>query len=117
MLIRIRRRYLFAEQLECLLTRATNFFVHACRPRLHFFVHPVTAGFAVDDADAFADRVEDELGLLGDQGPFEGEKIAGVGEDGVELIVAEGFDGAVDVGGFDDVAVGFEGFEKVTIGG
>ncbi len=105
------------EELEGFLAGAADAFVDVTGPRLHLFVHPVTAGFTVDDAYAFADRVEDELGLLGDQGAFEGKEVAGIGEDGVELIVAEGFDGAVDVGGFDDVAVGFEGFEKGTIGG
>ena len=96
------------EELEGFLAGAADAFVYVARPRLHLLVHPVAAGVAVDDADAFADRVEDELGLLGDECPFEGEEVAGVGEDGVELVVAEGFDRVVDAGGFDNVGVGLE---------
>ena len=93
-----------AEQLEGFLTRAADLLVHPRWPGLHLLVHPVTAALAVDDADAFADRVEDQVGLLGDEGTFEGKEIGGVGEDGVEMVVAEGLDRLVDAGGFDDVA-------------
>ena len=95
---------LLAEELEGFLARAADLFVHPRRPGLHLLVHPVTAALAVDDADAFADRVEDQVGLLGDQGTFERKEVGGVGEDGGELIVAEGFDRFVDRGHLDDVA-------------
>ena len=95
------------EKLEGFLTGAADAFVYVARPRLHLLVHPVTAGVPVDDADAFADRVQDELGLLGNKGPFEGEEVAGVGEDGVELVVAEGLNRVVDAGAFDNVGVRF----------
>ena len=67
---------LLAEELEGFLTRAADLFVHARRPGLHLLVHPVTAALAVDDADAFADRVEDQIGLLGDERAFSGRKSA-----------------------------------------
>ena len=104
------------EELESFLAGAADAFVYVARPRLHLLVHPVTAGVPVDDADAFADRVQDELGLLGDERTLEGKEVAGVGEDGVELVVAEGFDRVVDAGAFDNVRVGLQGFEKVGVG-
>jgi hypothetical protein len=94
---------LLAEQLEGALAGAADFFVHVRGPRRHPLVHPITAALAVDDADPFADRVEDEVSLLGDEGALEGEEVAGVGEDGVEVLVAEGLDRLVDGGDLDDV--------------
>ena len=104
------------EELEGFLAGAADPLVYVPGPRLHLLVHPVTAGVPVDDADALADRVQDELGLLGDKGSFEGEEIAGVGEDRVELVVAEGFDRLVDARALDDVAMGFQCVEKAGVG-
>ena len=66
------------EQFKRLLTRAANFFMHPRRPGLHLFVHPVTAALAVDDANAFADCVENQVRLLGDQRALQRQKIGGV---------------------------------------
>jgi hypothetical protein len=74
------------EQLEGFLTRAADLLVYPRRPGLHLLVHPVTAALAVDDADAFADRVEDQVGLLRDQGALERQEIARIGEDGGEML-------------------------------
>ena len=105
------------EEEEGFLAGSADAFVHVAGPLLHLFIHPVTACVAVYDANAFADRVQDELGLLGDQGTFEGEEITGVGEDGIELFVAENFDGPVNAGRFDHVAMGSKGVEKGGVGG
>jgi hypothetical protein len=107
---------LLFEELEGFLAGATDAFVYVAGPLLHLLVHPVTAGVPVDDADAFADRVQDELGLLGNKRPFEGEEVAGVGEDGVELVVPEGFDRVVDARAFDNVSVRFKRIEKPGVG-
>jgi len=85
-------------------------------PALHLLVHPATAPLAVDDADAFADGVENQVGLLGDQGAFEGEKIAGIGEDGVEVVVAQGLDGLVNGGDLDDVGLAPERIDNGFVG-
>jgi hypothetical protein len=108
---------LLFEEEEGFLAGAADAFVHVAGPLLHLLVHPVTAGVAIDDADAFADRIQDKLGLLGDERAFEGEEVAGVGEDGIELFVAEDFDGPVDAGRFDHIAIGSQGVEKGSIGG
>ena len=87
---------LLAEELERVLAGAADFLVHPRRPRLHLLVHPVAAALAVDDADAFADRVEDQVGLLADERTFEREEVGRVGEDRIEVVVPEGFDRLID---------------------
>ncbi len=99
---------LLAEEIEGFLTRAADFFVNPRGPGLHLFVHPVGAAFAIDDADAFADGVEDEIGLLADEGAFEGEEIGGFGKDGGELIGLDQFDGFVDGVDLLDITTRFE---------
>ena len=50
------------------------------------------------------------------QGAFEGKEIGGIGEDGGEMIVAEGFDRLVDGGDLHDVAAGPQGVDRGNIG-
>ena len=83
--------------------------VYLARPGLHLLVHPVTAGVAIDDADAFADGVENELGLLGYKRALEWEKIRCIGENRIELISAEEIDGVIDVVGLHDIRMIAEG--------
>ena len=87
---------LLAEQLEGFLAGAADLLVHLRRPGLHLLVHPVTAALAVDDADAFADRVEDQVRLLGDRVRVRAGGNRRVGEDGVEVVVAQRLDRLVD---------------------
>jgi len=91
------------EQLERALAGSADLLVDVRRPRRHPLVHPVTAALPVDDAHALADRVEDQVGLLADEGALEGEEVAGVGKDGVEVLVTEGLDRLVDGGDLYDV--------------
>ena len=93
-----------AEQIKGFLTGAADLFVYPRRPRLHLFIHPVTAGLAVDDADAFADRIEHKVGLLGNKGTFERKEISRIGKDGGEVLLAEQFDGLVNGGDFHHLA-------------
>jgi hypothetical protein len=108
---------LAGEELEGFLAGSADALVDVAGPRLHLLVHPITAGVAVDDADALADRVEHELGLLGDQRPLEGEEVAGVGENGVEFVVSEGFERLVDGGNLCHLAAGPKGLEEAGVRG
>jgi hypothetical protein len=92
-----------AEQFECFLTRAANLLVYPCRPKLHLLIHPITAALAVDDADTFADGVQDEVRLLGDQRALERKEIGRVGKDRRVMIVPQRFDRLVNAAGFDNV--------------
>jgi len=38
--------------------------VYPRRQAAIFLIHPVTAGLAIDDTHPFADRIEDQIGLL-----------------------------------------------------
>src|SRR5436305_10577275 len=90
--VRRLRTHLMTEQLVCLLARAADLLVYPRRPSLHLLVHPVTAAFAIDDADAFADGVEDQVGLLGDESAFERQEVGGVGKDRGVMIVSQRLD-------------------------
>ena len=102
------RGNLLAENLERFLARPADLLMHPRRPRLHLLVHPVAAALAIDDANPFADRVENQIGLLGNQGPLEGKEIGRVGKDGGKLIVTKGVDRFVNRGDLDHIAVDFE---------
>ncbi len=95
---------LLDEQIERFLAGPADLFVNAGGPGLHLFIHPATAPLAVNDANAFADGVEDQVGLLGNHRAFQRQEIGGVGKDGAELVAAEGLDGLVDGGDFAHVA-------------
>src|SRR5688500_1543518 len=82
------------------------------RPGLHLLIHPVTAPLAVDDADAFADGVEDEVRLLGDQRPLKGKKISRVGKNSGKVVSAEGLDGLVNRGHLHHLAVAAKCFDE-----
>ena len=69
------RRGLLAEEAEGFLTRSADFFVDPRGPGLHLLVHPVTAGLIIDDADALADGVEDQVGLLGNKSALERQEV------------------------------------------
>src|SRR6476619_6954842 len=97
------RGSLLAEESKCFLARTADFFVYPRRPGLHLLVHPVTAGFIVDDTYPFADRVQDQVGLLGNQCSLEREEIGGVGEDRGEMVFAKDVDGLVNGGNLHDI--------------
>jgi hypothetical protein len=97
---------LLLENEEGFLAGSADALVNMPGPGGHLLVHPVTAGIAIDNADAFADGIKHKLRLLRHQRAFERQEIAGIGEDGIELPVTERFHPLFDAGAFDDVAMG-----------
>ncbi len=97
---------LLGEQIKSFLAGAANFLVHFRRPRLHLLVHPVTARLRIDDANAFADRIENKARLLGNKGTLERKEISRIGKDGAEVLFAEQFDRLIDGGDFHYIAGG-----------
>src|SRR5690606_35763500 len=91
------------EVVEGFLALAADQLIDPRRPGRELLVHPVRPAFAVDDTDAFADRVQDERRLLADQRPLQRQEVFGVGEDADEVLAAQGADRLVDRGGFGDV--------------
>ncbi|CAA9433050.1 MAG: hypothetical protein AVDCRST_MAG64-3619, partial [uncultured Phycisphaerae bacterium] len=109
------RADLLAEDAVRVLAGAADLLVHPRGPGGHLLVHPVAAALAVDDADALADRVEDQARLLADERALEGEEVGGVGEDRAELVAADRVDRLVDRVHLDEVAVPAEGRESVGV--
>jgi len=60
-------------------------------------IGPEDSAVGRDDADAFADRVENGAGLLIDGGSFEGQKIGGFREDGAKIVLFELLKSFIDV--------------------
>ena len=89
--------------------------MHPRRPGLHLFVHPITAAFAIDDADPFSKGIKDEAGLLADQGSLEGKEIGGIREDGVEGFMAKGFHGLINGGHLHHLCVVLESINQSCI--
>src|SRR6185437_16042856 len=97
-------RGLLAEEAEGFLTGPADLFVNPRGPGLHLLVHPVTAGLVIDNADAFADGVENQVGLLGNKSALERKEVGRVGKDRTELIVTKSLDGLIDRGNLHDFA-------------
>lgn len=71
----------------------------------HLLIGPEKGAIGSDNADSFADGVENGAGLLIDGGALEGQEIGGFGDDGAEIVVLELFESFVDVVDSDDLGV------------
>ena len=77
-----------------------------------FLFIQLAPALAIDNADAFADGVENQAGLLGNQRPFQRKKIGRVGKDGPEMIVTKSLNGLINGGNLHDLAGGSKSLHR-----
>src|ERR1035437_810651 len=86
-------------------------------PLLHAAIVPENLALFIGDADAFADGLEDETGLLRGQGAFGGEESGRIGKDGIDGPGAKFSKGVLDGIHEDDIMLGFQQIDERTVAG
>jgi hypothetical protein len=86
------------------------------RPSRHLPVHPGTPALTIDDTHALANGVENQIGLLGNQGPFKRKKVAGFRKNTVKMFATQVLYGLFQSRDLNHISAAFERGDQWTLG-